>query len=95
MKEESIKDRLSSRKFIFSLFSFVVVSVLLYFDKLPPSYYEGVSVAIVLTYLSSNVANRFVNNRYGGSYIEPSNIDSSIGTYDYNVSIEKENHKND
>lgn len=62
--EKTFSQRVLSRKFIFTLFSFLVVSGLLYMGKLPASNYEAVVVAIILTYLSSNVAYRFVDNRY-------------------------------
>lgn len=58
-----LKERLLSRKFMFSIFAFIVISGMLYFDKLPPSYYEGIAVSIILTYLGSNVAYKYVDEK--------------------------------
>lgn len=60
---QSLKDRLLSRKFIFSIFAFIVISGMLYLGKLPPNYYEGIAVSIILTYLGSNVAYKYVDEK--------------------------------
>ena len=65
MTNITFKETLASKKFIFSLFALIVVSAMLFFGKLPPSYYETITMATIITYLSSNVAYRYVSTKNG------------------------------
>ena len=65
MTHIAFKEKMASKKFIFSLFTLIVVSAMLFFGKLPPSYYEAITMATIITYLSSNVAYRYVNTKNG------------------------------
>ena len=65
MTNIDFKEKMASKKFIFSLFALIVVSAMLFFGKLPPSYYETITMATIITYLSSNVAYRYVNTKNG------------------------------
>lgn len=59
--------RFLSRKFIFALVSFILCAGLLLYGSLPSDSFETISIAIVMSYLSSNVATRFVDNKFSGS----------------------------
>ena len=58
-------DKMSSKKFLFALLSLFTASFMLYLGKLPANYYETISISTILTYLSSNVAYRFVSQKFG------------------------------
>lgn len=63
MGKLTLKDKLYSKKFIFSIITFGIISGMLFFEKLPPNYYESIAISIIITYLSSNVAYRYVNGK--------------------------------
>ena len=71
MTNIAFKEKMASKKFIFSLFALIVVSAMLFFGKLPPSYYETITMATIITYLSSNVAYRYVNTKNGMPPVPP------------------------
>lgn len=55
--------RVRSRKFVFSIFCFLLTAFLLWFEKITGNIFEGVTTAIVVSYLASNVAYRYVDER--------------------------------
>lgn len=59
LEKISIKDKLASKKFVFSIFAMTIVSCLLYFKALPATHYEVVAISIIVGYLSSNVAYKY------------------------------------
>ena len=63
MTVNTLKDKLASKKFIFSVLALGIVSVMLYVEKLPPNYYEVISTTIIISYLSSNVAYKYVSGK--------------------------------
>lgn len=62
-RSQTFLDKMSSKKFIFATFCMSVISVLLYVKKLPANYYETISVSVIMTYLSANVAYRYVDKK--------------------------------
>jgi hypothetical protein len=63
MEFSTLREKFKSRKFLFSIFAFLSISTLLYLDKLPPGNYEGVAISIIVSYLGSNVAYKYVDSK--------------------------------
>ena len=53
-----------SRKFVFSLSVIAVVSSILLINKIDSTVYKDIVITISMAYLGSNVASKFVNEKY-------------------------------
>lgn len=53
-----------SRKFVFSLTVIMLVSSILFANKIDSTVYKDIIITISMAYLGSNVASKFVNEKY-------------------------------
>lgn len=53
-----------SRKFVFSLTVIMLVSSILFANKIDSTVYKDIVITISMAYLGSNVASRFVSEKY-------------------------------
>lgn len=75
-----------SRKFVFSLTVIMLVSSILFSNKIDSTVYKDIVITISMAYLGSNVASRFVSEKYKAAV-----DDTSKETADEDASIvEKE-----
>lgn len=63
LRELRFKDRMLSRKFLFSILVIVLQSLLVFFGVLPANLYADIVSTTIFAYLGSNVANKFIETQ--------------------------------